>query len=145
MIRLPVAKIPFGMVEDMSLETESCQSWICQRNSDFWENKIDFIAMVIFEICDTVCYLCILAYFAAHDDTDNVIRRIFSGYLRYYLDFFFLWTTGTSMRHYRGEKYGHSVQILAWNVKFWAQRVKVLCPTLHSISVCAHCSTKSKC
>ena len=46
MIRLPVAKIPFGMVEDMSgLETESCQSWICQRNNDFWEKKIDFIAM----------------------------------------------------------------------------------------------------
>ena len=45
MIRLSVAKIPFGMVEDMSLETESCQLWICQRNNDFWENKIDCIAM----------------------------------------------------------------------------------------------------
>ena len=30
---------------------------------------------------------------------------------------------------------GHSVQMLAWNVKFWAQRVKVLCPTFHSIPV----------
>ena len=40
MIRLSVAKIHFGMVpaDDMSLETESCQSWICQRNNDFWEN-----------------------------------------------------------------------------------------------------------
>ena len=43
---------------------------------------------------------------------------------------------------------GYSVQIqmLVWNVKFQAQRVKVLCPTFHSISVLAHCSTqKSKC
>ena len=40
MIRLSVAKIHFGMVpaDDMSLDTESCQSWICQRNNDFWEN-----------------------------------------------------------------------------------------------------------
>ena len=37
--------IPFVMVEDMSLETESCQSWICQRDTDFWKYKIDFIAM----------------------------------------------------------------------------------------------------
>ena len=45
MIRLPVAKIPFVMVEDVSLETDSYQWWICQRNNDFWEKKIDFIAM----------------------------------------------------------------------------------------------------
>ena len=40
MIRLSVAKIPSGMVlaDDMSLDTKSCQSWICQRNNDFWEN-----------------------------------------------------------------------------------------------------------
>ena len=40
MIRLSVAKIPFGMVlaDYMSLETESCQLWICQRNNDFSEN-----------------------------------------------------------------------------------------------------------
>ena len=37
------------------------------------------------------------------------------------------------------------MQMLAWNVKFWAQRMKVSCPTFHSISVCAHCSTKSEC
>ena len=36
------------------------------------------------------------------------------------------------------------MQMLAWNVKFRAQRVKVLCPTFHSISVSAHCSTKSE-
>ena len=30
---------------------------------------------------------------------------------------------------------GHSVQMLAWNVKFRAQRVKVSHPTFHSISV----------
>ena len=45
MIRLPVAKIPFGMVEDLSLEIESCQLWICEINNDFWENQKDFIAM----------------------------------------------------------------------------------------------------
>ena len=40
MIRLSVAKIRFGMVlaDDMSLDTESCQSWICQRNNNFGEN-----------------------------------------------------------------------------------------------------------
>ena len=50
MIRLPVTKIPFGMVEDMalvplSLEIYSCKLWICERNNDFWKEKIDFIAM----------------------------------------------------------------------------------------------------
>ena len=50
MIRLPVAKIPFGMVEDMALvplplEIYSCKLWICERNDDFWKRKIDFIAM----------------------------------------------------------------------------------------------------
>ena len=41
---------------------------------------------------------------------------------------------------------GHSMQMLAWDVKFWAQRVKVSCLTFHSISVSVHCSTqKSKC
>ena len=38
MIRVPVAKIPFGIVEDMALETDSCELWICQRNNDFLEN-----------------------------------------------------------------------------------------------------------
>ena len=64
MIRLSVAKIPFGMVlaDDMSLDTESCQLWICQRNNDFWENTKYIslqwhlnnrcLLMVIFEICD---------------------------------------------------------------------------------------------
>ena len=44
---------------------------------------------------------------------------------------------GTGMRHIRGVRSmdGHSVQMWAWNAKFWAQRVKVSCPTLHSISV----------
>ena len=48
MIRLPVGKIPFGMVEDMALvplEIYSCELWICERNNDFWQKKIDFIAM----------------------------------------------------------------------------------------------------
>ena len=54
MIRLPVplavAKIPFGMVEDMALvplplEIYSCKLWICERNDDFWKKKIDFIVM----------------------------------------------------------------------------------------------------
>ena len=54
MIRLPVplavAKIPFGMVEDMALvplplEIYSYKLWICERNDDFWKKKIDFIAM----------------------------------------------------------------------------------------------------
>ena len=47
MIRLPVAKIPFELVENMALvplEIYSCELWICERNNDFWE-KIDFIAM----------------------------------------------------------------------------------------------------
>ena len=82
MIRLPVAKIPFGMVESMvlvplPLEIYSCKLWICERNDDFWKKKIDLIAMalnnrqlltVIFEICDGICYSFILAYFAAHDE-----------------------------------------------------------------------------
>ena len=48
MIGLPVAKIPFGMVADMPLvllEIYSCELWICQRNNDFWEKKIDFMTM----------------------------------------------------------------------------------------------------
>ena len=50
MIRLPVAKIPFGMVEDMALvplplEIYSCKLWIYGRNNDFWKKKIDYIAM----------------------------------------------------------------------------------------------------
>ena len=50
MIRLPVAKIPFRMVEDMALvplplEIYSCKLWICERSNDFWKKKIDFIAM----------------------------------------------------------------------------------------------------
>ena len=50
MIRLPLAKIPIGMVEDMALvplplEIYSCKLWICERNNDFWKKKIDFIAM----------------------------------------------------------------------------------------------------
>ena len=49
-MRLPVAKIPFGMVEDMALvslplEICSCKLWICERKNDFWKKKIDFIAM----------------------------------------------------------------------------------------------------
>ena len=50
MIRLPVTKIPFGMVEDMALvtlplEIYFCKLWICERNDDFWKKIIDFIAM----------------------------------------------------------------------------------------------------
>ena len=50
MIRLPVIKIPFGMVEDMALvplplEIYSCKMWIHERNNDFLKKKIDFIAM----------------------------------------------------------------------------------------------------
>ena len=69
--------------------------------------------------------------------------RIFSGQLRNYLDLFFGWSMGTvwGTRGVRSMD-GHSVQMLAWNVKFWAQRVKVLCPTFHSKSVSAHCSTQ---
>ena len=42
MVILPVAKIPFGMVEDMALvplEIYSCELWICERNNDFWEKN----------------------------------------------------------------------------------------------------------
>ena len=99
--------------------------------------------MIIFEICDGICYSFILAYFAAHDDKDIFWLT------ETLLDFFLLWTTGTGIWPYealKGEEYGHSVQMLAWNAKFQAQRVKVSCPAFHSISAWAHCSTqKSKC
>ena len=35
------------MVEGMSPETDSCQLRICQRDTDFWEHKIDFIAIAL--------------------------------------------------------------------------------------------------
>ena len=44
MIRLPVAKIPFGMVEDMALvplplEIYSCKLWICEETMSFGKRK----------------------------------------------------------------------------------------------------------
>ena len=44
MIRLPVAKIPFGIVEDMTLvplplEIYSCKLCICETNDDFWKKR----------------------------------------------------------------------------------------------------------
>ena len=50
MIRLSVAMITFGMVEDVSLETESCQSWICQRNNAFDFSCTNPVILVIYQI-----------------------------------------------------------------------------------------------
>ena len=106
-----------------------------------WHLNNRCLLTVIFKICDSFWYSYILAYFAANDDKDIFLHLL----LRWNHNIT-IFCMGT--RDIRGVRSmdGDSVQMLAWNGKFQAQRVKVSCLTLHSISVWAHCSTqKSKC
>ena len=60
--------------------------------------------MVIFEICDGICYSFILAHFAAHDDKDiSWLHKTLLGFL----GFLFPVDYGyCSMGHQRGENVG---------------------------------------
>ena len=102
-------------------------------------------------VSDIHIFLHILLLIMAHDDKDifwstkKLLGFIFWVEYGYWQTV--LWDSLVPVWGIRGVRSmdGHSVQMLAWNIKFWAQRVKVLYPTFHSISVWAHYSTpKSK-
>ena len=142
MIRLSVAKICFGMVlaDDILLDTESCQLWICQRNNDFWKNTNKFHCNGIL-ITDVFSWWFLKSVMAS--DIHIFLHILLPMMIRIFSWIYFsgglangtMTIFGMGMRHIRWVRSmdGHSVQMLAWNGKFRAQTVKVLYPTLHSI------------